>query len=121
MAAVAAEMLGSCPFGTQGCTAAWCDYLESHARRVFIPVLSPPQLRAAHELANKIKKRKLEDVFCCRDIHLKGWSGLDTPEAARQAVEVLVDARWLRAVAGESGANGGRPSERFSVNPGVFA
>ena len=35
------------------------------------------------ELAEKIKKRKVgaDGFFCCREVYLKGWSGLDTPEA----------------------------------------
>ena len=53
--------------------AAWCDYLESHARRVYSCIVTP-QLRAARELADKIKHRKVGTggFFSCRDVHLKG-------------------------------------------------
>jgi hypothetical protein len=101
--------------------AAWCEYLESHARRVYSCVVTP-QLRAARELAEKIEKRKVgaDGCFCCRDVYLKGWSGLDSPEALKQAAEVLQDAGWVRELLGESGPLGGRPSNRLAVNPKVF-
>jgi putative DNA primase/helicase len=102
--------------------AAWCDYLESHARRVYSCIVTP-QLRAARELAEKIKLRKIgaDGFFSCRDVYLKGWSGLDSPEAVKQAAEILQDAEWVRDVSTESGPFGGRPSNRYKVNPGVWA
>jgi putative DNA primase/helicase len=101
--------------------AAWCEYLESHARRVYSCIVTP-QLRAARELADKIKHRKVgtEGFFSCRDVYLKGWSGLDSPEAVKLAAEVLQDAGWVRDLSGESGPFGGRPSNRYEVNPGVW-
>ena len=101
--------------------AAWCDYLESHARRVYSCIVTP-QLRAAQELAEKIKKRKVgtDGFFSCRDVYLKGWSGLDSPEAVKLAAEVLQDAGWVRELPGESGSDGGRPSNRYQVNPRVW-
>jgi hypothetical protein len=73
-------------------------------------------------LAEKIKQRKVgqDGFFSCRDVYLKGWSGLDTPDAVKQAAEVLQDAGWVRDVAGESGQFGGRPSNRYQVNPAVW-
>jgi putative DNA primase/helicase len=101
--------------------AAWCEYLESHARRVYSCVVTP-QLRAARELAEKIRARKLgaDGSFSCREVYLKGWSGLDSPEAVKLAAEVLEDAGWVRNLAGESGPLGGRPSQRYEVNPRVW-
>jgi putative DNA primase/helicase len=103
--------------------AAWCDYLESHARRVYSCVVTP-QLRAARELADKIKHRKVatNGFFSCRDVYLKGWSGLDSPEAVKLAAEVLQDAGWVRPISGESSdpLGRGRPSNRYEVNPGVW-
>jgi hypothetical protein len=61
-----------------------------------------------------------DGFFSCRDVYLKGWSGLDSPEAVKQAAEVLQDAGWVRDVSGESGPFGGRPSNRYEVNPGVW-
>ena len=101
--------------------AAWSEYLESHARRVYSCVVTP-QMRAARELADKIKRRKIgtNGLFSCREVYLNGWSGLDSPEAVKQAVEVLQDAAWIRELGGEPRALGGRPPMRYAVNPGVW-
>jgi len=99
----------------------WCEYLETHARRVYSCVVTP-QWRAARELANKIKQRKIgaDGEFCCRDVYVKGWSGLDTSEMVKRAIEVLRDLAWIREARGEAGPAGGRPSDRYEVNPGVW-
>lgn len=104
--------------------AAWCEYLESHARRIYSCVVTP-QLRAARELADHIKKKHVRnknggfDWFAARDVYLKGWSGLDTPEAVKAAAAVLEDARWVREITSEPGVTG-RPSNRYSVNPRIW-
>ena len=79
--------------------AEWCGYLESHAQRIYSCVTTP-QMRAAQVLAEKIKKRAVgaDGAFTCRDVYLKGWSGLDSPEALKLAAHVLLDAGWIRAV-----------------------
>jgi putative DNA primase/helicase len=105
--------------------ASWCEYLESHARRVYSCVVTP-QLRAARELADHIKKKHARnknggfDWFAARDVYLKGWTGLDTPEAVKAAAEVLEDAGWVREMSSEPGVAGGRPSNRYCVNPRVW-
>jgi putative DNA primase/helicase len=74
--------------------AEFCDYLESHARRIYSCVVAP-QIRAANLLADKVRRRSIaiDGFFTVREIYLlKGWSGLDTPEAVRHAVEILQDA-----------------------------
>jgi putative DNA primase/helicase len=100
--------------------AAWCAYLESHAQRIYSCVVTA-QRRAAQELAHKVKARKLATIFSSRDVYLKGWSGLDTPEAVKSAADVLLDAGWLRAVSPATGSTGGRPTSRYEVNPRVWA
>jgi putative DNA primase/helicase len=101
--------------------AAWCDCLETHARRIYSCVTTP-QMRAAQVLAEKIENRKVgaNGFFSCRDVYLKGWSGLDSPEIVKLAVEVLQDAGWIQVESGESGPFGGRPSDRYRVNPKVW-
>ena len=100
---------------------AWCGYLESHARRIY-SCITTPQMRATQLLAEKLKKRQIapDGFFSCREVYLKGWSGLDTPELARMAVGVLQDAGWIRDVDREPGPFGGRPSARYQVNPRVW-
>ena len=101
--------------------AAWCEYLESHARRVYSCIATPRQ-RSARELAEKIQHRKVgtDGFFTCREVYVKGWSGLDSPEAVRQAAEVMQESGWIRDAFSESGSLGGRPSDRYEVNPGVW-
>jgi Protein of unknown function (DUF3987)/Primase C terminal 1 (PriCT-1) len=107
--------------------AASCDCLESHARR-FYPRIVTPQIRAARELADYIKRKQVtnkdggRDWFTSRDVYRKGWTGLDSPEAVARAAEVLQDAEWLRPVAGESSdpLGRGRPFSRWVVNPRVW-
>jgi len=101
--------------------AAFCDYLESHARRVYACVITP-QLRAAQVLASKIKTKKVgaDGVFSLREVYLKGWSGLDTPELAQGAAGILQDAGWIRPVNDAPGPQGGRPSMRYEINPKVW-
>lgn len=102
--------------------AAACEYFESHARRVYSCVVSP-QLRAARDLADRIKRKQIYkdcrlDQFAARDVYLKGWSGLDTPDAVRAAATLLEDAGWLRAFNDED--TGGRPATRYVVNPRLW-
>jgi putative DNA primase/helicase len=98
--------------------AACCAYLQSHAERIYSCVVTP-QLRSARELAEKIKTQKVgvKGVFTCREVYIKGWSGLDTPESVKKAAEVLQDACWVREIPPDIGAGGGRPSNQYAVHP----
>jgi hypothetical protein len=98
--------------------AGWCEFLESHARRVYSGVTSLPN-RLAAELGEKLKQGVLGDRFRLRDVYLRGWAGLDTPEAVRMALTVLEDAGWVRRIDPRSGPQGGRPREEFALNPAV--
>jgi putative DNA primase/helicase len=99
--------------------AACCEYLETHASRIY-SCITTPQMRAAQALARKIKKHKLDSSFSCRNVYLKGWTSLDNPELVRMALEVLSDAGWVRSLTNQSGPSGGRPSDRYEVNPKVW-
>ena len=59
-------------------------------------------------------KRK-EGVFTVRDVYQNDWRGLDTPEKVRPALEILLDASWIRQV--ETGKHTGRPTEIYAINP----
>ncbi len=97
----------------------WCEYLRKHAERLYSCVTSPEML-LAQDLAAKIKAGKLTDKFHLRDIYTKGWAGLDTPPAARAAVEVLVDAAWVCRKETQAAPRGGRTPELYLVNPKVL-
>jgi hypothetical protein len=98
--------------------AAFCEYLESHARRVYSCVISP-ECRAARELARHIQANDVAEIFTPRSIYLKGWTGLDTPERVRGALTLLEDAGWVRRMETTSSPSGGRPSENWLINPKV--
>jgi hypothetical protein len=82
-------------------------------------LMPSPALRAAAELGRRIAGgwRAREETFTVRDVYRPQWSGLDTPELARTAIGVLEDAGWARRIALDYGADGGRPSEAYSINP----
>jgi hypothetical protein len=96
--------------------AALCEYLESHAHRVYACVVSP-ECRAARELARHIRSGDLSDPFKTRDVYLRGWSGLDNPERVRGALELLEEAAWVRREETSKSQIGGRPSETWRINP----
>jgi hypothetical protein len=97
---------------------AFCGYLESHANRVYSCLVSP-ESRAAIEMGRNISNAHFPEKFTTREIYLKGWAGLDSPEKARNALAVLEDAAWVRRVENPPSPAGGRPSETWSVNPKV--
>ena len=107
---------------------AWGDYLRSHANRLYAAAVIPETTDAASLLA-KIKCGKLTDAdgvmlesFTPRQIAVKGWAGLGTPDAVRKAADVLVDFDHLRREVIQSGdAKGrGRPSDRYTINPAAM-
>lgn len=100
--------------------AAFCEYLESHAERVYSCLVSP-ELRSARELVRHLQNGDLPGSFTTRDLYLKGWSGLDKPESARAALYFLQDAGWVRQADPPSTSTGGRPPEIWFVNPKVVA
>jgi putative DNA primase/helicase len=97
--------------------AAFCDYLESHARRIYRVVSHDG--RAARELARHIEHGDLPHVFRTRDVYLKGWRALDSPDRAQAALGVVADAGWIRLVNAKHSAAGGRPPEEWEINPKV--
>lgn len=101
--------------------AAWCEYLESHAHRVYSCIVTP-QMRAARELADKIMQRKVgaKGSFSGRDVYIKNWSGLDSPLLVKLAVEILEDAGWLRPLNSDPKPTGGRPASSYEINPRIW-
>jgi putative DNA primase/helicase len=99
------------------------DYLRSHANRLYAAAVMPETTDAA-TLLSRIKAGKLVDrdgvildSFTPRQIALKHWAGLGTPDAVRKAADVLAEYDWLRRDVVLGGASGGRPSDRYTINP----
>ena len=72
---------------------------------------------SAKALANKVHRGELKRGFTVRDIYRKNWSMLSTPKEAADAVEVLIDAGWLRPYTEKQPGMDGRPTVRFCINP----
>ena len=94
---------------------AWCDYLESHAERIY-DALIKADLTAARTLGNRIARGDLPSPFRLRDVYRRCWAGLTSKEAAQAAIEILCDLSWLRS---EDVKTGGRPSPLYHINPAV--
>ena len=104
---------------------AWADYLRTHAERLYAAAVMP-ETSAAKQLLDKIKAGKLADsdgalpdAFTPRQIAVKHWAGLGTPDAVRKAADLLADYGWLEREATPSGTTGGRPSERYALHPAL--
>jgi putative DNA primase/helicase len=96
----------------------WCEYLESHARRIYASHATPEKL-AAISLSKKIRGMLNEGkhTIALRDIYRHEWYGLGTPEEARAALQVLNAAGWVVQERQEPKA--GRPSESYRINPRI--
>jgi Protein of unknown function (DUF3987) len=98
----------------------WCDYLETHAHRVYTSQGKPEHI-AAITLSRRLAKgwKRAEGLFTLRDLYRNAWTGLDSPDAARRALEVLEEYGWVRQ-SGDSNSSG-RPSELYARNPRIEA
>ena len=97
--------------------AAWCDYLEAHARRCY-GLLTDDGLRAAQALADKVRQGKLIDGFTARDVRRNQWRNLTSDEAVQAALDWLEDEDWLQAEeVGGAGPGTGRRTWRYFINP----
>lgn len=97
----------------------WCEYLESHAKRIYSCVMGCPK-PSVRLLGERLRSGLIGPRFSLRELYERGWAGLGTPESARSAALALVDACWLRPVESVPGSRGGRPSEIYEVNPMVL-
>lgn len=106
---------------------AWAEFLQAHAQRLYSAAINP-ETTAAVALLGKIRAGKLLDAdgailqaFTARQVAVRGWGSLTTPDAVRKAANLLVDYGWLAMGVVRSGPTGGRPSEVFSINPAAFS
>jgi Protein of unknown function (DUF3987) len=94
--------------------AAWCEFLEAHARKLYSAEIYPG-VGGAQTLAEKIAAGALRDGESVRDIYRHHWSGLDTAASTDEALAVLQAAAWIRVEV--EGDGGGRPSEVVRLHP----
>jgi putative DNA primase/helicase len=105
------------------------EYLRTHANRLYAAAVMPETTDAA-TLLSRIKAGKLMDKdgeildsFTPRDVALKHWAGLDTPEAVRKAADLLTRYDHLKfdVVKSVDALGRGRPSDRYTINPLVWS
>jgi hypothetical protein len=95
--------------------AGWCEYLESHALRVYSPLMDTPE-RRAELLLHKILTKEIKPGAKVREIYRKQWSGLTTHESVVEALAILEAYGWVR-VAKVNPVGRGRPTEVLQVHP----
>ena len=95
--------------------AGWCEYLESHALRVYSPLMDTPE-RRAELLLHKILTKEIKPGARVREIYRKQWSGLKTYESVAEALAILSHHGWVR-ITKVNPAGRGRPTEVLQVHP----
>jgi hypothetical protein len=102
--------------------AAWCQYLESHARRIYSLAIDTGQAGAAR-LSEKIQAGKLGMTFTRPEVVRKKWGMLTRKHFVQEALDYLVEMNWLRErIPLAVGDFGGRPAAIFyQANPKIFS
>jgi hypothetical protein len=95
--------------------AAWAEYLESHARRVYSRGMSA-DYASAKALASRLVKGELPAEFALPDVYRAHWAELRDRDEAKRAVDVLLDLHWLRE---RTLQTGGRPRRVYTLNPHI--
>ena len=98
---------------------AWGEYLRSHAIRMYQSAIQP-QTIGAKTILKKIQSKALVDGFTAREIAQKQWAGLADVEAVKKALALLVDYEYITPQVIQTSPKGGRPSEKYLINPRLF-
>ena len=96
---------------------AYANYLESHARRVYLSG-SEGEVGAAQAILARIKRGDLKDNFTARDVYRPGWAHLTERDQVGAGLNLLVDHDYL-ADATEQSPQGGRPRITYRISPKV--
>ncbi|MGZ8159766.1 MAG: DUF3987 domain-containing protein [Methylobacter sp.] len=97
----------------------WCEYLASHARRIYGMCMAPER-EAAVILAGHIKAGKLPNPFTVRDVYRKHWQMLDDKEKAEAACAILEDDGWVRKIR-KKAEMGQTPLPEYWINPAALS
>lgn len=73
----------------------WCEYLESHARRIY-GMNATPQQTTALNLLKRIEAGDLPSPFTAKIVYDRKWHGLANREEVEAACEVLIEANYLK-------------------------
>jgi hypothetical protein len=95
---------------------AWCEYLETHAARLYSSAENPA-MEGARALLKRIRKGQVRDGDSTRSVYRKHWAKLSTPEEVNSACQVLEEFGWLRV---EGVKTGGRSTSKLHLHPAVW-
>jgi hypothetical protein len=95
--------------------AAWCEYLETHAARLYSSAENPA-MEGARALLDRILKGEVCNGDPTRSVYRKHWAKLSTPEEVNSACGVLEEFGWLRI---EAVKTGGRSATRLRLHPSL--
>jgi len=93
--------------------AAWCEYLETHAARLYSSAENPA-MEGARALLDRIRKGDVSDGDSTRSIYRKHRTKLSTPDEVKGACSVLEEFGWLRF---EAFKTSGRSTTRLHLHP----
>ena len=93
----------------------WCEYLGTHARRVYLSN-TRPDVVAAHRILGKVEEGAITHAMKVREIIRAQWSGLNSRERVEAGLGVLEEYGWLRV---ERVDTGGRPSDQINLHPDI--
>ena len=96
--------------------AAWCEYLESHAGRIYKGAVTP-EMEAAREIVKRIRRKEIKDGDTIREIWRHHWSRLTSTGEVRVGLAILENYEWLTVSAQDTG---GRRSEVVRLNPKIL-
>jgi hypothetical protein len=94
---------------------AFSEYLESHARRIYSHA-TRPDIDAAKALLKRLAGGKLATPFKTRDVYIKGWTGLETPQKAQAAIDLLREYNHLSEYELDTG---GRPTRMYQPRASI--
>lgn len=96
---------------------AWCEYLESHAARIYGGA-STPGIESAREIIKHIRRGEIKEGMTVREIWRPQWSKLTSAEEVKSGLAILEEYEWL-IVEKILNVRGGRPSESIKLNPKI--
>jgi len=95
--------------------AAWCEYLETHARRLYSSAENPA-MEGARVLLDRVRKGDVSDGDSTRSVYRRHWVKLSTSEEVNRACQVLEEFGWLRI---EAVKTSGRSTSRLRLHPSL--
>jgi putative DNA primase/helicase len=108
--------VGEVSLGATTLAAAWCDFLENPAHRIYQGV-TEGALFSARLLADRIQQNALPSPFTLGAVLRKSWTGLGTLDDVREAADLLEELHWVRAEKSSPGEKGGCPRFHYRINP----